>query len=108
VITVREYIDAQERSPYRRWFNRLPAQAAAKVAVALTRLNHGNLSQVKGVGAGVFERKIDWGPGYRIYFGRDGGALIILLGGGTKESQQADIERAKECWKDYQARKAKR
>jgi putative addiction module killer protein len=67
----------------------------------------GNLGDVKAVGEGVLERKIDWGPGYRIYFGRDGDQLIILLGGGSKKGQQDDLKRAKECWSDYRARKAK-
>jgi putative component of toxin-antitoxin plasmid stabilization module len=60
VIEVLEYIDTNGRSPYARLFNRLPAQAAAKVAVAVTRLSQGNLSNVKRVGEGVFERRIDW------------------------------------------------
>jgi putative addiction module killer protein len=107
VIRVVEYVDARGRSPYARWFNRLPAQAAAKVTVAVTRMGLGNLSNVKGVGAGVLEYRIDWGPGYRIYFGRDGDELILLLGGGTKKGQQDDIDRAKACWKDYQMRKAR-
>jgi putative addiction module killer protein len=105
VIHVVEYLDARGRSPYARWFDRLPAQAAAKVAVAITRMSQGNLSNVKGVGEGVLEFRIDWGPGYRIYIGRDGEELILLLGGGTKKGQQANIDRAKECWKDYQKRK---
>jgi putative addiction module killer protein len=65
----------------------------------------GNLSSVKGVGSGVLEYRIDTGPGYRIYFGRDGGALIILLAGGTKRRQQRDIESAKERLADYRRRK---
>jgi putative addiction module killer protein len=105
VIEVLEYIDARGRSPYARWFGRLPAQAAAKVAVAVTRMSHGNLSNVKSVGEGVLEYRIDWGPGYRIYLGRDGAKLIVLLGGGTKGGQQDDIGRARTCWKDYQKRK---
>jgi putative addiction module killer protein len=69
LIEVREYVDSKGRSPYSRWFDRLNAQAAAKVATALTRLAGGNFSNVKGVGSGLFEYKIDFGPGYRIYFG---------------------------------------
>ena len=65
-------------------------------------------SNLKGVGSGVFERKIDFGPGYRIYFGRDGESIIILLGGSTKQRQQQAIEAAKERWADYRRRKAKR
>jgi putative addiction module killer protein len=67
----------------------------------------GNLANVKGVGEGVLERTIDWGPGYRINFGRDGEALVIFLGGGTKKGQEDDIKRAKEFWRDYRDRKAK-
>jgi len=63
------------------------------------------LSNVKAVGAGVFEYKIDFGPGYRLYFGRDGDRLVILLAGGTKKRQQQDIENAKANWKDYRKRK---
>lgn len=66
-----------------------------------------NFSQVKGVGAGVFECRIDFGPGYRIYFGKDGERLVILLGGGTKKRQQRDIQAARECWADYKARRKK-
>ena len=80
MIAIREYIDPNGRSPYARWFNRLNTQAAAKVTTALVRLEMGNLSGVKGVGAGVFEHRIDFGPGYRVYFGKDGEALVILLG----------------------------
>ena len=105
MIAVREYVDLEGRSPYARWFNRLNAQAAAKVTTALVRLEMGNLSGVKGVGAGVFERRIDFGPGYRIYFGKDGDALIILLGGGTKRHQPQDIETARNHWQDYKRRK---
>jgi putative addiction module killer protein len=105
VIDVREYIDAKDRSPYRVWFERLSAQAAAKVAIAVTRMSQGNVSNVKGVGEGVMERKIDWGPGYRVYFAWDGATLIILLGGGRKKGQAADIKAAKANWQDYRWRK---
>ena len=70
-------------------------------------MENGNFSNVKSVENGVSERKIDFGPGYRIYFAKDGNNLIILLGGGTKKRQQSDINEAKECWKDYKDRKQK-
>ena len=105
MITVREYIDPDGRSPYAKWFNRLNAPAAAKVATALVRMEQGNFSTSKGIGEGVFECRIDFGPGYRIYFGRDGDALVILLGGGTKKRQQKDIVTAKILWKEYKRRK---
>ena len=71
----------------------------------LTRMGNGNLSAVKGAGSGVHECVIDWGPGYRVYLGKVGDKLIILLGGGTKKHQQKDIDRAKKLWKEYKKRK---
>ena len=84
---IREFIDREGRSPFGRWFNRLNSAAAAKVTTALVRLGEGNLSNVRSVGSGVFEYRIDFGPGYRVYFGRDGDTLVILLAGGTKHRQ---------------------
>jgi len=94
MVEVREYLAPDGHSPYGDWFDRLKSQAAAKVATGLTRLAGGNFSNVKGVGSGLFEYKIDFGPGYRIYFGKDGDRLVILLGGGTKKRQQQDIDAA--------------
>jgi len=105
VITIREYIDADGRSPYAKWFDGLDARAAAKVATALVRVEQGNLSNAKGVGAGVSEYRLDFGPGYRIYYGRDGDTLVILLGGGTKKRQGQDIEAAQILWREYKRRK---
>ena len=105
VIEVREYVAADGSSPYRKWSNSLNAQAAAKVAIATTRMEQGNLSNAKSIGAGLHEYCIDFGPGYRIYFGRDGDRLVILLGGGTKKRQQEDIRRAQALWVDYKRRK---
>ena len=105
VIDVREYLAADGSSPYRKWFDSLNAQAAAKVAIALTRIEQGNLSNAKSVGAGLHEYCIDFGPGYRIYFGRDSDRLVILLGGGRKKRQQEDIRRAQALWVDYKRRK---
>jgi putative addiction module killer protein len=75
------------------------------VATALTRLSLGNMSNVKGVGSGVSELRIDFGPGYVVYFGKDGEHLVILLGGGTKQRQQRDITAAIANWEDYKRRK---
>ncbi len=105
MIEIREYITAQGGSPYARWFDGLNARAAAKVATALVRIEQGNLSGAKGVGAGVSEYRIDFGPGYRVYFGRDGDTLIILLCGGTKKRQQKDIVLAQDLWREYKQRK---
>jgi putative addiction module killer protein len=105
VLQLRYYLSAGGESPFESWFSDLDAPAAAKVSVALVRLGQGNTSNAKGVGEGVLEYRIDWGPGYRVYFGRDGETLVILLTGGAKQRQQCDIERAKELWADYKRRR---
>lgn len=103
-MEVREYLDAAGRSPFARWFKKLDPVAAAKVTTALGRMEEGNLGDSKGVGGGVLERRIRFGPGYRIYFARDGTRLVLLLGGGDKSTQARDIKRAKERWKHYRQR----
>lgn len=100
-----EYLGPDGSSPFARWFARLDAVAGAKVTTALYRMEQGNLSNVKPVGQGVAEYRIDFGPGYRIYIGQDGDTLIVLLGGGTKKGQNADIQLAQQRWRDYKARK---
>jgi putative addiction module killer protein len=83
----------------------LEAVARAKVTTAIARMEQGNLSNAKSVGEGVLEYRIDIGPGYRVYFGRDGATLVILLTGGTKKRQQKDIEAAHGYWTDYKQRR---
>jgi len=105
MVEIREYLDRDGHSPYARWFNRLNAAAAVKVVTAVHRMEQSNFSNVKGVGAGVYEYRISFGPGYRIYFGKDGAKLVILLAGGTKKRQDADIKAAQAYWQDYKRRK---
>jgi putative addiction module killer protein len=105
--TVCEYIAPSGKSAYARWFERLDAVAAARVATAVYRLSEGNHSNTKGVGAGVFETRIDFGPGYRVYFGKDGESVVILLGGSAKKDQQRAIEQAKAAWAEYKMLKAR-
>jgi putative addiction module killer protein len=100
-----EYIDRNGISPFGRWFAKIEARAASKVTIALTRMGQGNFSNVKTVGSGVLEYRIDYGPGYRVYFGRDGEELVILLVGGTKARQHNDIEAAHGLWRDHKSRK---
>jgi putative addiction module killer protein len=92
---------ASGESPFAEWFEELDATASAKIA----RMEQGNLSKVKSVGEGVQEYRIDFGPGHRIYFGRDGETIIILLTGGTKKRQRRDINEARACWQDYKRSK---
>jgi putative addiction module killer protein len=103
-IRVEEYIRPDGTNPYKAWFDRLDAQAAAKIVTAKLRMELGSTSSIKWFG-GLGEYVIDWGPGYRIYLAKDGDALIVLFGGGTKRRQQADIDRARELLAEYKARK---
>lgn len=105
MVDIREYCDHAGRSPFRAWFDRLNSEAARKVTTALYRIGQGNFSNVKSVGAGVFEYRINFDPGCRVYFGKDGERIVILLGGGTKQQQQGDIRVALERWEDYKRRK---
>jgi putative addiction module killer protein len=105
-IEIREFLDAANRSAFARWLEGLNAAAAARVTVALTRLSQGNFSNVEGVGNGVYELKIDFGPGYRIYFGKDGERIVILLGGSSKKRQSDAIAAPQAAWADYKRRKS--
>ena len=101
MVEIREYQDRSGRSPFQNWFNRLNAEAARKVTTALYRLSLGNVSNVQSVGSGTHELKINFGPGYRVYFGRDGERIVVLLGGGTKQRQEKDIQLAIALWESY-------
>ena len=90
-IEILEYLDEIGQSPYGKWFEKLNAKAAAKVTSAIDRIGRGLMTNVESVGTGVYERKIDFGPSYRIYFSTatDGRItkIVILLHGGTKKGQ---------------------
>ncbi len=105
MLELRYYLASDGKCPFENWFADLNAAAAVKVAVALARLEQGNVSNTKAIGGAVLEYRIDWGPGYRVYFGRGGDALVILLTGGAKRRQQKDIDTAKACWVDYTRRR---
>lgn len=101
MVEIRYYVSSDGRQPFAEWFADLESITRARIARAVTRLQEGNLSNVKPIGGGVLEYRLDFGPGYRIYFGRDGETLVILLTGGSKRRQQRDIETAWACWLDY-------
>jgi putative addiction module killer protein len=91
--------------PFREWFARLKdREAQMRIDARLVRLRSGNPGNVKAVGAGVSELRIDYGPGYRIYFATAGLTLVVLLCAGDKRTQAADIKQAKKFWADYQRR----
>jgi putative addiction module killer protein len=98
-----EYTEAG-RSPFAEWFDNLDAVTAARVDRYVRRLEAGNFGAAKPLRDGVFELRLDFGPGYRVYYGREGRAIIILLGGGSKRRQDADIAAAVERWKRYKLR----
>ncbi|WP_424991340.1 type II toxin-antitoxin system RelE/ParE family toxin [Fluviibacterium sp. S390] len=100
-----QYEGPDGQCPFADWFDRLETRAALKVRTALARIETGNMGDVKPVGEGVSERRIDYGPGYRVYFGQDGNELVVLLVGGSKKRQHKDIEQAKGLWAEYKARK---
>jgi putative addiction module killer protein len=105
VIELRQYVDLLGRNPFEQWFEKQNYAAQARITTTLDRLERGNLSAVKGIGEGVQELRIDFGPGYRVYFGWDGQQLVVLVGGGTKKKQQTDIAAAKTLWQEYKRRK---
>jgi putative addiction module killer protein len=106
---IRYYVAPGGVQPFAEWFADVEPVARAKVTRAIARLEQGNFSNVKSIGEGVLEYRIDSGPGYRVYFGRDGEALVILLTGGTKRRQQRDIDAAHTFWRDYkQSKRARR
>ncbi|MBX9669066.1 MAG: hypothetical protein K2X93_15685 [Candidatus Obscuribacterales bacterium] len=105
-MRIEEYLLEDGSSPYKKWFDSLDPQAAAKVTVAKLRMERGLVSAIKWF-EGVGEYRIDWGPGYRIYLAQDGDDLIILFGGGVKKRQNNDIEEAKRLHQEYKSRKAK-
>ena len=101
-LVVREYLTADARSPFREWLETLDAAVRARVQARVLRFELGNLGDCKAVGAGVWEARMVHGPGYRIYFGRHGRQVVLLLLGGDKRSQAADIRRARRLWIDFQ------
>jgi putative addiction module killer protein len=104
-IHIEEHRDLGGRNQYKAWFDSLDVATATRVAVALERIAQGHTSAIKSVGEGVSEYKLDFVPGYRIYFGKDGDRLVILLGGGTKKRQSQDIKEAQVRWSEYKRRK---
>ena len=106
VTQIRIYQTKDKESPFENWLDNLnDINAKARILQRIDRIALGNFGDCEPVGDGVHEVRIDYGPGYRIYFGNDGKTLVILLCGGTKRHQEKDIRKAKEYWQDYKARK---
>jgi len=105
VPDVLEYEDVHGRSPFGDWLRAMDARTAARITSVVGKLGRGLRPDVEAVGSGVFESKVHFGPGFRVYFGLERDDMIILLGGGDKATQRADIVRAKASWADYKTRK---
>ena len=105
MLEIIEYVRDDGQCPFCNWVETLSNHAAAKVLTAVQRMKQGNLGDHKTVGKGVSERRINVGPGYRIYYGRDGDKIIVLVGGGTKSRQNRDIENAQQTWAEYKTKK---
>ena len=100
---IQNYLTAEGRSPFEEWLDVLrDTRAIDKIEKRLKRVASGNLGDYAGVGEGVYELRIDYGPGYRVYFGQIGSIIVLLLCGGDKSTQKQDILRAKEYWRDYE------
>ena len=97
------------KRPFRIWLEGLSDQRTVrKIEARIARVRQGNFGDSKPVGEGVIELRINYGPGYRAYFSRDGDTLVILLCGGDKSSQDKDIKLAKKYWKEYKEKKDER
>ena len=104
-MEVLRYVTESGKDVVGQWLTELnDAQARARIAVRIARLSVGNFGDCKPLGGGVSELRIDWGPGYRVYFAVAGRTTVLLLCGGDKRIQAADIKRAKDYWRDYQRR----
>jgi len=105
-VEVRQYQTADGHSPFAEWLADLRDRRALQtIAASIVRMQAGNRGDRKALGAGLFELRIDAGPGYRVYCGQDGAVLVLLLCAGDKRTQAKDIEHARDYWQDYQARR---
>jgi len=104
-LVIHEYVTAKGSCPYRNWLRKLDLPVQARIQARIMRFEMGNFGDHKAVGEGVWEARIPFGSGYRLYFGKDGPLVILLLLGGEKATQRKDIERAKRYWADYEEAK---
>ena len=101
-----EYVTAEGRCPFRDWLTTLDVKVRARVQARVMRFEQGNLGDRKSVGDGVWEARLMFGAGYRIYYALEGTTIVLLLQGGRKDSQSQDIRKAKQYWQDYCSRGA--
>jgi putative addiction module killer protein len=96
-------IEIRQTAVFAEWLRKLRDEVArARIQIRIRRVSLGNFGDVKPVGGGVSELRVDYGPGYRVYLRRHGVLLVLLLAGGTKKTQEADIVKAKELAKEWE------
>ena len=105
MIDIRYYVDVGGNAPFAEWFAELEPVASARIARVIARMEQGISPTPRALERACWNTKIDFGPGYRVYFGRDGDTIVILPTGGTKKRQQRDIDAAKAYWRDYRLSK---
>ncbi len=103
--SIEYYLTAANKKPFKEWLDGIDIGARAKIRIRLDRVRLGNLGKNRSVGEGVYELKIDYGPGYRVYYALNGKTVVLLLLGGDKSSQKKDIIQAKAYWQDHKERK---
>lgn len=101
MLRIVRYVTDDGADTFDSWFRSQTPEVRARVQTRLDRIELGNFGDHRGVGQGVFELRVDVGPGYRVYYGRDGNDLVVLLVGGTKKRQARDIATARSLWKAY-------
>lgn len=92
---------SRNKEPFNDWLYSLNKETRDRVFNRISRIKNGNFGDHKNLGFGIFELRLDFGSGYRIYFGREDHKIIILLCGGNKKTQNKDIEKAKQYWEEY-------
>ena len=100
-LTVRVYVADDGTTSFRDWLATLEMPIRARIQARVLRFELGNLGDHKSIGTGVSEARFFFGPGYRLYFGKESRSTIILLLGGSKSSQRTDVRRARRYWRDY-------
>lgn len=101
-VQLKEYLTASGENPFRQWLEGVDIKIKARIQARLLRFEEGNLGDHKLVGKRIWEARLHFGAGYRVYFGKDGINIILLLLGGSKSSQSKDIRKAQHYWDDYQ------
>ena len=105
MIRIIQYVARDGKDHFGEWLRGQPSLVRTRVQARLNRIRMGNFGDHTGLGQGVSELRIHSGPGYRVYYGRDGDDLVVLLAGGTKRRQAADIARAQSLWQEYKQEK---